>query len=182
VYECFSKIRTSLLNYVLTQEVIISAALGLVLEEVDRFHHAEHETAKLWQHTLAHVPSAYGKLVYLASLRNADTGKYEHFRVPSDSNGADTNRALRASHESIFQEWVSYSLQEKKTDLELYISGIEQVDRADLIDAWLRLTPYKNLVPAAIQGPERQKHISDFEAILGLLKNVYGVASPDPIS
>jgi len=37
-------------------------------------------------------------------------------------------------------------------------------------------------VPGAIRGPEREKHISDFEAILGLLKNVYGVASPDLIA
>jgi hypothetical protein len=65
-------------------------------------------------------------------------------------------------------------------DVEQYIDGIVGLDRSELIDAWLRLTPYKNLVPASIQGPERRKHISDFEAILGLLKNVYGVASPDP--
>ena len=83
-------------------------------------------------------------------------------------------------HEEIFREWVTYTLERKKADIELYIAGIESVDAAALVDAWLRLTPYKNLVPAAIQGPERQKHISDFEAILGLLKNVYGVASPDP--
>jgi hypothetical protein len=69
---------------------------------------------------------------------------------------------------------------EKKADIELYITAIGQVDKAEHIDAWLRLTPYKNLVPASIQGPERQKHVSDFEAILGLLKNVYGVAYPDP--
>jgi hypothetical protein len=30
-----------------------------------------------------------------------------------------------------------------------------------------------------VQGPERQRHVSDFEAILGLLKNLYGVASPN---
>ena len=65
-------------------------------------------------------------------------------------------------------------------DVELYISSINRFDQAEIVDAWLRLTPYKNLVPAAIQGPERQKHVSDFEAILGLLKNLYGVASPDP--
>ena len=163
---------------------MISGAFGVALKEVDRtrFHHAERETPRtFWQQTLAHVPSAYGKLVYLASLRNPDTGRYEHFGLAGDPDG-EANRALRGSHELIFQDWVSYSLEQKKTDVELYISTIEQVDRADLIDAWLRLTPYKNLVPAAIQGPERQKHISDFEAILGLLMNVYGVASPDPIS
>ena len=136
----------------------------------------------LWERTLAHIPSSYGKLVYLASLRNPDTGRYEHFGLAQHPNNADTNRTLRRSHETIFQNWVSCSLEQKKTDLDLYISTIEQVDRAELLDAWLRLTPYKNLVPAAIQGPERQKHISDFEAILGLLKNVYGVSSPDPTS
>jgi hypothetical protein len=89
------------------------------------------------------------------------------------------SRTLKRIHESIFKEWVGYSLERKKADIELYTASIDQVDRSELIDAWLRLTPYKNLVPAAIQGPERQRHISDFEAILGLLKNVYGVASPD---
>lgn len=136
----------------------------------------------LWQRTLAHIPSSYGKLVYLASLRNPDTGRYEHFGLSQHPNNADANRALRRSHENIFQTWVNCSLAQKKTDLELYISTIEQVEKAELLDAWLRLTPYKNLVPAAIQGPERQKHISDFEAILGLLRNVYGVAYPDPIA
>ena len=146
-----------------------------------RTEQIQHEAVDdLWDRTLAHIPSSYGKLVYLASLRNPDTGRYEHFGLAPHPNNADANRALRRSHESIFQEWVNYSLEQKKTDLELYVTTIEQVDRTELLDAWLRLTPYKNLVPAAIQGPERQKHVSDFEAILGLLRNVYGVAFPDP--
>jgi hypothetical protein len=134
----------------------------------------------LWERTLAHIPSSYGRLVYLANLRNPDTGRYEHFGLTQNpTNSADANRALRRSHEATFHLWVNYSLEQKKADLELYISTIDSVSRSELLDAWLRLTPYKNLVPASIQGPERQKHISDFEAILGLLKNVYGVASPD---
>lgn len=146
-----------------------------------RVHALEREAVDdLWQRTLSHIPSSYGRLVYLASLRNPDTGRYEHYGLTLNPNNSDANRALRRSHEAIFQEWVSYSLEQKKTDLELYVLTIEQVEKSELIDAWLRLTPYKNLVPASIQGPERQKHVSDFEAILGLLKNVYGVASPNP--
>ena len=146
-----------------------------------RLPQVEHDAVSgLRDRTLTYIPSSYGKLVYLAGLRNLDTGRYEHFGYTQFPNTADANRELRRSHESIFQEWVNYSLEQKKTDLDLYISTIEQVNRTELIEAWLRLTPYKNLVPAAIQGPERQKHISDFEAILGLLKNVYGVSSPDP--
>jgi hypothetical protein len=134
----------------------------------------------LWARSLSHIPSAYGRLVYLAGLRHPDTGRYEHFGLTQSHSSADANRVLRQSHESTFKGWIDLSLQLKMADVELYIVALENVDKAELIDAWLRLTPYKNLVPAAIQGPERLKHFSDFEAILGLLKNVYGVASPDP--
>ena len=132
-----------------------------------------------WSRDISQIETAYGRLVYLANLRNPDSGRYEHFVTDSSASGS-ANRSLRSLHELIFREWVSYSLESQKEDIERYIAGIDRADHTELIDAWLRLTPYKNLVPAAIQGPERQKHISDFEVILGLLKNVYGVSSPDP--
>lgn len=140
----------------------------------------ERETSdEVWTRDLAHIRTSYGRLVYLAGLRNPDTGRYEHYGSTTAAR-AHASSILKHIHEQIFNEWVRHPLERKKTDIEVYINSIDQVDRAELIDAWLRLTPYKNLVPASIQGPERQRHISDFEAILGLLKNVYGVASPDP--
>lgn len=125
------------------------------------------------------IATAYGQLVFLAGLLDPDTGRYTHYGSTTYESSAQASQVLKRCHERIFREWVSRSLREKMLDVELYISGITAVDRNELVDAWLRLTPYKNLVPASIQGPERQRHISDFEAILGLLKNVYGVASPD---
>ncbi len=141
----------------------------------------QNTTETLWARDLAQIESSYGKLVYLAGLRNSDNGRYEHYAsIVTYSGALVTSRALKRIHEAIFREWVTYPLERKKADIEIYIAGIDQVNKTELLDAWLRLTPYKNLVPASIQGPEREKHISDFEAILGLLKNVYGVSSPDP--
>jgi hypothetical protein len=131
-----------------------------------------------WGRELAEIETAYGRLVYLASLRDFNTGRYEHYATETGSRKRVHTYFLRL-HEAIFKEWVNFALAEKMADIELYIRGLDSVDRADLVDAWLRLMPYKNLVPAAIWGPEREKHISDCEAILGLLRNVYGVASPD---
>ena len=140
----------------------------------------QNTTETLWTRDLAQIDSSYGRLVYLAGLRNPDTGRYEHYASNASYSGVlVTSRALKRAHEEIFREWVTYSLERKKADIEVYIDGIDQVDKTELLDAWLRLTPYKNLVPASIQGPEREKHTSDFEVILGLLKNVYGVSSPD---
>ena len=134
---------------------------------------------EIWIQELSLVQTHYGRLVYLAGLLDPNTGRYEYYGSGSSLVNAQTNRILKRHHEDIFRDWVSFPLRAKMADVELYISGLDSIGNEDLIDAWLRLTPYKNLVPASIQGPERQKHVSDFEAILGLLKNVYGVASPD---
>ncbi|MGC2660059.1 MAG: hypothetical protein WA324_19035 [Bryobacteraceae bacterium] len=145
-----------------------------------KYSRAEQEALDaLWLSNLSHIKTFYGRLVYLAGLRNPDTGRYEHYGLTVGSNAGAVHRSFRRFHETIFREWVGISLEQKKEDVESYIFAIDQVNICELVDAWLRLTPYKNLVPASIQGPERHKHISDFEAILGLLKNLYGVASPD---
>jgi hypothetical protein len=132
----------------------------------------------LWIRDLSQIETFYGRLVYLAGLRNPDNGRYEHFGCAPGSSVV-VSRNLKKIHETIFRDWIGLSLERKKADIELYIATVDQGDRRLLVDAWLRLTPYRNLVPASVQGPERQRHISDFEAILGLLKNLYGVASPD---
>lgn len=132
----------------------------------------------LWARELSEITTSYGRLVFLAGLRNPNTGQYEYYGCPENASRYSVSQALSRIHEEIFREWVSYTLERKKADIDAYINGLD-IDHAQLVDAWLRLTPYKNLVPGSIQGPERQKHISDLEAILGLLKNVYGVASPD---
>jgi hypothetical protein len=137
----------------------------------------------LWIRDFSKIDTLYGKLVFLAGLRNSDNGRYEHYGVaPGTPSSVVVSRNLKRIHETIFRDWVLLPLERKKADIELYIASVDQDDRRLLVEAWLRLTPYKNLVPAAVQGPERQRHFSDFEAILGLLKNLYGVASPDQVA
>lgn len=132
-----------------------------------------------WLCDLHLVESIYGRLVYLAGLIDSNTGRYEHYGPKANITDQRVHLVLKKCHEDLFRDWIGAPLERKMTDVQRYISSLTSVDRVQLIDAWLRLTPYKNLVPPAIQGPERQRHVSDFEAILGLLKNVYGVASPD---
>jgi hypothetical protein len=131
----------------------------------------------LWARDLSQIPTSYGRMVYLAGLVDPNTGRYEYYGCPEHTSPASVSQALQRVHEEIFREWVGYTLERKKADIELYLSGLE-ISPAELVDAWLRLAPYKNLVPGSIQGPERHKHVSDIEAILGLLMNVYGVPSP----
>ena len=56
------------------------------------------------------------------------------------------NEALKRSHEETFREWLSFSLEQQKADLDAYLGGLVE-ERAAAIETWLRLNPYRNLMP-----------------------------------
>lgn len=133
----------------------------------------------LWRKTLSRIPSVFGRLAYLSSLRNPNSGKYEHHGLSLVFGDEEAERALLASHEQSFQEWLSFPLQKQKEDLDLHLSSLPE-EKAQILDAWLRLAPYRNMIPSTAGGTERKLYLADLEALLGLLKNEFGVSGPDP--
>lgn len=133
----------------------------------------------LWRRTLSQIPSVFGRLVYLSSLRDPNTGQYNHYGLAQVFGFEEADRALRQSHLDAFAEWLSYTLEQQKADLGLYLAGLDG-NRRVILDTWIRTAPYRNLVPATAREVERRLYLADLETILELLKNEYGVASPDP--
>jgi hypothetical protein len=133
----------------------------------------------LWRNTLSQIPTVFGRLVYLASLRNSNNGNYEHHGLGLVFGEDEANRALKDSHAAVFAEWLAFNLEQQKADLDLYLAGLFENKRV-VLDTWVRLAPYKNLVPASVRGVERRLYITDLEALLELLKDVHAVAAPDP--
>jgi len=74
---------------------------------------------------------------------------------------------------------LNYTLEQQKADLDLYLSA-QQADKREVIENWTALTPYRYFPPASAREMERKLYLTDLEALLALLKNDYGVASPDP--
>jgi hypothetical protein len=52
-------------------------------------------------------------------------------------------------------------------------------ERAAVVDTWLRLNPYRNLMPLSARATEQELFLVDFKALLEILRNAYGVAVPD---
>ena len=132
----------------------------------------------LWRNTLSQIPSVFGRLVYLSSLRSADSGVYEHHGLALVFGPRAANEALRSSHEETFREWLTYDLRSQKADLELYLSGVVS-ERAAVVETWLRLNPYRNLVPLAARKSEQDLFLIDFKAVLELFRLDCGVSVPD---
>ncbi len=128
---------------------------------------------------MAQIPSHFGRLVYLASLRDHNTGRYEHHGLAQIFGEEEADRALKESHFRTFSDWLCFGLEQQKADLDLYLSMFE-VDKKTVLETWLRLVPYRSLLPSEVRDVERRLYLVDFEALLELLKNEHAVASPDP--
>ena len=135
--------------------------------------------ADLWRNTLAQIPSVFGRLVYLASLRNANTGRYEHHGLALICGADEANKALKDSHSRVFADWIAFNIEQQKADLDLYLAGLAE-DKRVVVDTWVKLAPYQSLIPADVRGVEKELYISDLSALMELLKNAYAVAGPDP--
>lgn len=135
--------------------------------------------SNLWRNTLSQIPSVFGRLVYVSSLRNPNNGRYEHYGLAMHFGEDDANKALKKSHVQIFSEWLTFSLEQQKADLDLFLSGLPD-DRQVVLQNWINLAPYRNLIPSSVRGPDRRLYISDLTALLEVLKNAAGAAAPDP--
>jgi len=135
-------------------------------------------SADLWRNTLSQIPSTFGKLYYLASLRSPITGKYEHHGLALLFGADEANRALRKSHIQAFHEWLAYNLEQQKADLDLYLASLRE-DRQAIVENWLSLKNYRTFIPASAKTVERRLYNADIEALIALLKNEYGAAGPD---
>jgi hypothetical protein len=135
-------------------------------------------SADLWRNTLSQIPSVFGRLVYLSSLRGPNTGLYEHHGLALLFGEDEADKALRKSHDDAFADWLNFSLEQQRSDLDLYLSALTG-PRRTIVETWIRLMPYRNLVPAAARRSERKLFLADFEALLHGLKYEYGVSDPN---
>jgi hypothetical protein len=144
-------------------------------------HEQGHEKAirDLWNRTLSQVPTAFGRIAYLASLRDSNTGRYEHFGLAQIYSEESADRALRLSHTQAFSEWLNYPLEQQKADLEEYLSSVDE-NRDRILKTWSTLAPYRNLLPTDASEAERQLFVSDLELILELLQSGPSPSSRSP--
>ena len=142
---------------------------------------ARNAASDLWRNTLSQIPSVFGRLMFLSSLRNLNSGRYEHHGLALVFGSYEASKALKKSHREAFAEWLSYDIEEQKADLDLYLS--DQIDhKRTILKTWEKLEPYRNILPSSVKDPERKLYLADLRAILNLLKNASGAGDPDPES
>jgi hypothetical protein len=133
----------------------------------------------LWRTTLSQIPTTFGRLICLASLRDQDTGTYHHPGLEQLFGQEQAERTLRECHGQIFSDWLCFNLEQQKKDLEAYLDELHE-DKKTILATWLRLAPYRHYPPADALDAERNLFTADMEMVLELLSRDSGVAPSDP--
>jgi hypothetical protein len=127
----------------------------------------------LWKHTLSQIPTRCGRLVYLAALRDPNSGAYRHHGLSLAFGRQESERALRESHRQVFLEWLKLPLASKSSDLTTHLDGLEE-ENAVAAASWLRANYPGTLVPESATRAQRAHFLQDYKTLLEMIKNQAG--------
>ena len=142
----------------------------------------EHDALEdLWNRTLSRMPSRYARLAYLASLRDPNSGIYRHHGLAAMFGREGSGKALQASHERAFWEWLNLPMADKYRDLMLYLDTLEEPIEV-VIEHWVRSKTYRTLTPGSARKVERELFVRDLQALLETIRNGWDAVRKDPAS
>jgi hypothetical protein len=118
---------------------------------------------------LVSVPFQFLRLVYLSSLRDLSSGRYEHAGLAAVYPESVIQQCLELCHGQIFERILEMPLASQEKDLRDSLSAMDG-GLAISISNWQRLESYRFLIPAAVPDYLKELFCSNLRALLEVLQ------------
>ena len=115
---------------------------------------------QVWEHTISQTPNLFGRLVFVASLRDPISKRYSHSSLESFAIPLDVDSHLRLAHQEVFQQWLRLTLGEQCGELGTYVN-LNSLEDPAIVKAWGHAERLHTLCPAGITSTERSVFVSD---------------------
>jgi hypothetical protein len=119
--------------------------------------------------TLVAIPGEFGRLTYIASLRDLSSGKYEHAGLAALYPDEAVQQALELCHEQIFERVLETSLAKQEADLKECLERMPG-GLCSTLAHWRRMEAYRVLMPERAPGYLKELFCSNLRALLELLE------------
>ncbi|HTZ72655.1 MAG TPA: hypothetical protein VMB47_01935 [Candidatus Aquilonibacter sp.] len=128
-----------------------------------------HEAAEdLRRRTLAQIGRPLDRLIYLASMRDYNTGLYYHDGLASKFGDDVACEAIAECHREAFHELVSLPLEVLVGQMESYMKTM-QTAPSDFLAMWKGIEPYRVAVPVGADQLAIEFLFSNFRIALSIL-------------
>lgn len=119
--------------------------------------------------TLAGIPGLFARLIYMGSLRDLSTGRYEHAGLAALYPDEALQQALQLCHEQIFERILETPLSGQHEDLRVCLLTM-QGGLSATVTHWYRMESYRVLVPEDSPDYLKELFYSNLRALLGVLQ------------
>jgi hypothetical protein len=119
--------------------------------------------------TLAAIPNLFGRLIYIAALRDLSSGKYEHAGLAALYPLEAIQEALECCHHEIFNRILETPLAAQGEDLREALQGMPG-PVAETIANWRRMESYRILPPGGAPDYLKELFFSNLGALLEILE------------
>ena len=115
------------------------------------------------------LPNDLTRVIYLASLRDCNSGVYLHPQLSTGDRIHEADRALRGCHEELFRRLLTTPLQAFVVQLEEYIR-YTRAERATILKTWKSLQAYRATVPMGVLETSAELFCLNVEIALAVLE------------
>ncbi len=122
-------------------------------------------SGNLFKRTISQIPTRFGQLMYLASLRDPNTGVYRHHGFASAFGQKQSMEVLSKSHRQLFREWLNLPLKERREDFEAYLGSLD-ANKEVVIGYWMESEGYLHCIPDKTGRASRTHFVKDMEQLL----------------
>ena len=137
------------------------------MESLESYQQTRRVVEDVTARTLAAIPTEFGKLLYLSSLRDISTGDYVHEGLIARYSRESVQQALGFCHQELFLRVLEMPLEQQEWDLRACIEGMEG-EFWGKMRRWRDTEFYRLLIP-----PDSQEYLKEiFLANVGAVLDV----------
>lgn len=140
---------------------------GDLVESLERFHQSRAVTEDFSSRTLAAIPSDFGRIYYVNSLKDTESGRYEHDGLTSLYPRDAVNAALSHCHEELFSRILETPLKDQERDLRTCLASAGD-NYWDLVESWRENRDFQNMSPEGLPDYLHDLFCSNMGALLAI--------------
>jgi hypothetical protein len=137
------------------------------VESLERFQQSRAVIEDFSSKTLAAISSDFGRLYYVSSLKDSNSGRYEHDGLMTLYPENAVQAALSNCHEELFSRILEMPLRDQESDLRACL-GSASAQYWDVVESWLENRDFQNMCPEGLPNYLHDLFCSNMAALLAI--------------